>query len=417
MPKPTKFTVLSLALLLALVMAAVLPISALAQDEVPPVPAAEEIPPVEDESAPVEEPAAVEEPAPAEEPAAVEESAPAEEESPTVPEILEALPEGADLVVLDESGEALPLVTQEAAEVVAAADDPFFWDGTQYVGYSTTGACAAQVTVCNTSATPLQAAIDAFRDTPTATGSIYVAAGTYTANVIIDGPTGNLANLVGVVGQGSSITSLTGALTIQNYNVFTLQGITFETVIFNKVPTVNFTEFAWTGVLSLNDTNTTNLTNCPSCSMIAFMKGSGTPQEILQWAPEHPVPPPSVVPPSAVVSTIGGDDNESQNVFAPLFVSDIVVVTAPSTAGDLPTDLPAGKTFAAGASLTLMQNGEEIQSAPGGAQAFFEIPAGMEPPFVVLFWNGSEWVEIPSQVVDGKVVFTITNPGVYVLAQ
>jgi hypothetical protein len=39
----------------------------------------------------------------------------------------------------------------------------------------------------------------------------------------------------------------------------------------------------------------------------------------------------------------------------------------------------------------------------------------MEPPFTVLFWNGSEWIEVPSQAVDGKVVFTITTPGVYVL--
>ena len=62
-----------------------------------------------------------------------------------------------------------------------------------------------------------------------------------------------------------------------------------------------------------------------------------------------------------------------------------------------------------------MQNGEELESAPQGAQAFFEIPAGMEPPFTVLFWNGSEWIEVPSQAVDGKVVFTITTPGVYVL--
>jgi hypothetical protein len=121
---------------------------------------------------------------------------------------------------------------------------------------------------------------------------------------------------------------------------------------------------------------------------------------------------PPVVPPSGVI--VLGDDNEIKNVFAPLF-DQIIVVTTPSTAGDLPESLPAGKTFVAGASLTLMQNGEEIESAPGGEQAFFEIPAGMEPPFVVLFWNGSEWVEIPSQVVGGKVVFTVTKPGVYVL--
>jgi len=136
-------------------------------------------------------------------------------------------------------------------------------------------------------------------------------------------------------------------------------------------------------------------------------------QNKVTFAPVVPlviVPP--VIPPSGV--TVLGDDNEIKNVFAPLS-DQIVVVTAPSTAGDLPADLPAGKTFAASASLTLMQGGEEIQSTPDGAQAFFEIPAGMNPPFVVLFWNGSEWIEVPSQVVGGKVVFSVTNPGTYVL--
>lgn len=119
--KQKRLTVLSLAVLLALLMAAVMPMSALAQDEAPPqpdVPVVEE--PVVDEPA-AEEPA-VEEPA-AEEPAAgepvVEE--PVAEEM-TVPEILEAAPEGTEVVVLDEAGEALPLVSLEAAEALLTSD-------------------------------------------------------------------------------------------------------------------------------------------------------------------------------------------------------------------------------------------------------------------------------------------------------
>jgi len=472
--------------------------------EVPAVVVEEEV--VVEEAAAVEEviPAA-EESAPAEEIAPIEEPAPAEEESLSVPEILEALPEGTDLVVLDEGGEPLPLATQEAAEVVAAADDPFFWDGTQYIGYSTTGVCAAQVTLCNTSATPLQAALDAFRDSSTATGSIYVAAGTYAANVTIDGTTGNLKNLTGLIGEGSGTTTLNGNVTLQNLNigtnVFTFQGFTLANGTLqanNNTATLNITDIQQSnstygiyiyshtgdanltdvsvnknstqgiavrvsgkatmvdseaanaslgivqggGIFTLNNVNihgntlgiyatggstvigcstfTGNGTNIYGSGSVTFdaaacgVKGQGKVPFPKVPSVVSPVVVPPVVSPSGV--TILGDDNEFKNVFAPLS-DQIVVVTAPSTAGDLPADLPAGKTFAAGASLTLMQGGEELESAPQGAQAFFEIPAGMNPPFVVLFWNGSEWIEVPSQVVGGKIVFTITDPGVYVLAQ
>lgn len=52
-----------------------------------------------------------------------------------------------------------------------------------------------------------------------------------------------------------------------------------------------------------------------------------------------------------------------------------------------------------------------------GAQAAFDIPAGMKPPISALFWNedGPARVEIPSVVVNGQVVFTVTRPGIYAL--
>jgi len=50
-------------------------------------------------------------------------------------------------------------------------------------------------------------------------------------------------------------------------------------------------------------------------------------------------------------------------------------------------------------------------------QVAFDIPDNAESTiFTVLFWNGTAWVEIPSTVVDGQVVFTVTQPGIYVLA-
>jgi hypothetical protein len=572
MPKPTKFTVLSLALLLALVMAAVLPISALAQDEVPPVPAAEEIPPVEDESAPVEESAAVEEPAPAEEttpaeePAAEEESAPAEEESLTVPEILEALPEGTDLVVLDEGGDALPLATEEAAEVIAAAD-PFFYDigGIKWSFMVTCG----ETPNCTETKAPIQTAVEAFVS-KSGVGNIYVESGTYTEDIEINNSGGEYASLTGLIGldTGGGAPVINGTLGFYSLNAFTFQGFTIngQAEFYNGSGALDIKDITQSGgddigigihhqdgdvnlenvsaignniygiavesygKVTLNDVNASdngigaaiygendvtvtnsvfnsnddgleteglyigtpgNITlnnvtasgnngygvfidNSDSIGNTlvenSFFKGNtlvglyvlnkkshvingtvknsqfiengmgievagnyaltnecntfsgngervvlqdGATQTELGCKQENPI----IQNPVFLPSEEGGERGfEAQNnLVPPLSVSDIVVETAPSTAGDLPESLPAGKTFVAGASLTLMQNGEEIESAPGGVQAFFEIPAGMEPPFVVLFWNGSEWVEIPSQVVGGKVVFTVTKPGVYVL--
>jgi hypothetical protein len=62
-----------------------------------------------------------------------------------------------------------------------------------------------------------------------------------------------------------------------------------------------------------------------------------------------------------------------------------------------------------------MLGGEEIEEAPGGVQVSFDIPVGMQPPFTVLSWNGTAWVEVPSAVVDGKVVFSVSSPGTFVL--
>lgn len=115
--KQKRLTLLSLAVMLAMLMAAVMPISALADDGVPPQPEA----PVVVEEPVVDEPAAEEpvvtEPVVAE--PVIEE--PAAEEL-TVPEILEAAPEGTEVVVLDEAGEAVPLVSAEAAEAMLLSD-------------------------------------------------------------------------------------------------------------------------------------------------------------------------------------------------------------------------------------------------------------------------------------------------------
>src|SRR5688572_24476176 len=50
------------------------------------------------------------------------ETPPTEETSPPVAEILAAVPEGTDVIVIDEEGETAPLATQEAAETIVHGD-------------------------------------------------------------------------------------------------------------------------------------------------------------------------------------------------------------------------------------------------------------------------------------------------------
>jgi hypothetical protein len=259
-----RLTVLTISVLLSLLFAAVLPFAVFADDGAPPVdvPVVEEVVPPAD--VPVVDVPAVEEVVPPVDAPAVEEVVPPVDAQPaedlTVPQVLDALPEGTDLVVVDSSGDALSLASQEAADTLdSSSADPFFWDGTQYVGYSASGVCAAQVTgSCTTTATPLADAIAAFGATNTATGSIYVAAGTYAANVIIDGNVGNLNNLTGLVGEGSGATTLNGNVQLQNMNigtnVFTFQGFTLNG-----------------GFTAVSNTNTLNITDI--VQQVSFLGG------------------------------------------------------------------------------------------------------------------------------------------------
>jgi putative surface-exposed virulence protein len=104
--------------LLVLAISAMVTIPALADEGAPPVETvSEEAPPVE-EVAEDAAPAAAEEAntSSAPEPASVT------DEAPPVEEIIEQLPEDTELIVVGDNGEALPLATQEAADVIATAD-------------------------------------------------------------------------------------------------------------------------------------------------------------------------------------------------------------------------------------------------------------------------------------------------------
>jgi hypothetical protein len=119
--KQSRFVFLTVTLLLVFFVSLARPMAAYADDSTPPPPTEEpanpptEEAPVETESAPAEAPS---------EPSATETpTEPATESEPVaVSEILEAAPEGTEVVVLDENSEVVSLASAEAAEIVATTD-------------------------------------------------------------------------------------------------------------------------------------------------------------------------------------------------------------------------------------------------------------------------------------------------------
>lgn len=103
-------------------------------------------------------------------------------EAPIVEEdigdIVAALDE-AEVVLVDEGGEPIPLASEKAVEALSASDPWFDAGGGVIVGYSSTGSCAAGVTECHSGvANPIQAAIDDARSG--GANPIHVEAGLYT---------------------------------------------------------------------------------------------------------------------------------------------------------------------------------------------------------------------------------------------
>ncbi len=191
--------------------------------------------------APVDDPAATE--------SAVEATAPTQEASTleqqvepapdeTVTEIMDSVPEGTQILVLDENGETLPLATEEAAEVLAVPD-PYYTVGS--VLYAFTSADCDPVTGDVQPCTnPIQASIDFLNGTTASSpwfgvgatpddGAIYVEAGVYTEDVTIDGNAawnsgGNTPSSLTLSGAGSLFSILDGALVVMDMNTFSFGG-------------------------------------------------------------------------------------------------------------------------------------------------------------------------------------------------
>src|SRR5919109_2946565 len=108
--RQSRFVFLSLTLLLVLFVSMARPMAAYADDTTPPPPATEEPAAPPTEEAPVEEPASESSAQTGSETSSSETSTePSTEAEVVVAEILDVAPEGTDVVVLDETGEALPL--------------------------------------------------------------------------------------------------------------------------------------------------------------------------------------------------------------------------------------------------------------------------------------------------------------------
>src|SRR5512133_2613540 len=127
----SRFVFLSVVLLFVLLASLGYPTAAYADDSTPPPPATEE----------VVLPSTPEEPSlpPTAEPTKEAGVEPAATETVTVSDVLEATPEGTEVVVLDENREILPLVSVEAAELVIASDP--MWCPTGIAPIANTGGC------------------------------------------------------------------------------------------------------------------------------------------------------------------------------------------------------------------------------------------------------------------------------------
>jgi hypothetical protein len=175
------------------------------------------------------------EPAPTEEPVIVDQPTvePAVEEASSGPvsEILEQLPENTELIALNESGDAEPLVTEQAAEIISSSD-PIWCPAGQAPG--DTGCTASYTTVT---------ALIANLGSKSGAGTIYFTSDYSTNDVVFDRTNANLVLLTDLTIQGGW-NGLTGV----NYS---LSGDTTFTGVGLAVTN-------WVGNVTINDVNVNN---------------------------------------------------------------------------------------------------------------------------------------------------------------
>jgi hypothetical protein len=164
-----------------------------------------------------------------EEPPESEETAPEEEEG-------ESSEENAEVLLADENGDPLDMASQESADTLANGDPWWMVGSVKYAVVFDSADCPEGTTygsTCWASTTPIEEAlskIDSEGLIPS-DGKLYVEAGDYIDNVVIDGASGNgnLSSLRGLVGTGSGAVTLNGNISISNTTSgFTLSGFTIN---------------------------------------------------------------------------------------------------------------------------------------------------------------------------------------------
>ena len=179
----------------------------------------------------------------------------------------------AGAVLLDESGNSVPLVSQQAADALANGD-PYFNDGAGHiVGYTTPGGtCNASVTsgFCYDSITPLQAAITAAPSGAT----ISMESAFYNENVII----AKQITLIGIL-TGTTVNSFTlnsGADTTGSINIFApVVNVNAGAIVQNGVDlaavggTVNVSPGNYLGQVVINNKNITLQATAPGVVIAA----------------------------------------------------------------------------------------------------------------------------------------------------
>src|SRR5215216_5857789 len=194
-----KLSVVSIVILFSLIASLVFPISVLADDATPPAEATSEVLPPTQEPVTTEEPVVTAAPVATDAPVIVEASptVPAstdasttDDASPTdgasdvnLTEIVAQL-DTADLVLLDENGQSVPLASNEAAQALTAPDPIGCPPGVKPIAWGGTGVG------CTSSYTSIQAAIN---DPLVVSGwTVYIEAGTYNEQITIQSTKANL---------------------------------------------------------------------------------------------------------------------------------------------------------------------------------------------------------------------------------
>jgi hypothetical protein len=84
---------------------------------------------------------------------------------------------------------------------------------------------------------------------------------------------------------------------------------------------------------------------------------------------------------------------------------------------DLPAALPDGFSFVVGLDLSILTNGQAVDSLPDGTGIEMDFPAGAADQFAVLYWDESkgEWMEVSQEMAQDKVSEALSGsgPGLY----